>query len=154
MEPKIIILEDISTDQYVMEKSPCGFDTVTKVLQKLGKFHALSYFMNDSQDQTIAGYTEGFMNERMQGNLMFINQVMGLASQVVGGWGKDMEQVAEKLAALTPNLFPKLCKIYAANAPGQGYNVLCHGDFHLRNLLFRWGEGPEKVAESIRFVSL
>lgn len=154
LEPKIIILQDISPDQYVMEKAAVNLDTTTKVLQKLAKFHALSYFMaNDQNDETVPNYTEGFMSEKMQGNVMFVNQMLAMGIEVLKGWGKEMEQVAERLTTLAPVLFPKMIKVYKANPAGSGYNVLNHGDFHLRNLMFKWQEGPEKISESIRFVS-
>lgn len=153
LEPKILILRDISVDQYVMEKSPVNLETTQKVMEKLAKFHALSYFLlNDNHDESIASYTEGFMSERMKGNAEFITQMLGLGTHVIRGWGKEMEKVADRLAILAPGLFQKMIKFYSANAPGTGYNVLNHGDFHLRNMLFKWQEGPEKIAESIQFV--
>lgn len=153
MEPKIIILQDISPEEYVVEKSPQNVDTVTKVLQKLGKFHALSYFLNDNHDEQISQYNEPFMSEKMKGSLQFINQVFGLALPVVKGWGKDMEVVVDRLLALQPVIIPKTLNHFKANAPGQGYNVLNHGDFHIRNILFKWVEDPERVVDAIRFVS-
>lgn len=80
--------------------------------------------------------------------------MVGLAVEVLKTWGKEMEPIAEKLTALAPTLVTKLFKIYSANPAGQGYNVLCHGDFHLRNLLFKWAdqEAPEQCAEAIQFV--
>lgn len=150
MEPKIIILEDITPDEFVMEKGPQSYDTVLKVLKKLAKFHALSFYMNDNHDELIANYTEGFMSERMKGNAAFVQQMMGLAIAVIKDWSKEMEQVAGRLAALMPTMFSRMIKVYG---PGTGYNVLNHGDFHLRNIMFKWMDGPEKSANDIRFVS-
>lgn len=153
LEPKIIILQDISLDQFLMEKGPQNFDTVSKVLKKLAKFHALSYFLNDNHDETIASYREGFISETMKGSVAFINQIVGLAIAVLKGWGKDMEQIADRLTVLLTKLAPQMMTIYGPNPPGKGYNVLNHGDFHIRNLMFKWKEDPEKVVEAIQFVS-
>lgn len=153
LEPKIIILQDITPDQYVTEKTAQNLDTVTKVFKKLAKFHALSYFMNDNHDETISNYTEGFISETMKGSQAYIGQMLTMGISVLSGWGKEMEHIAGKLAAMAPKLAPAMIKVYGPNPPGQGYNVLNHGDFHIRNLLFKWKEeGPEKIAEAIRFV--
>lgn len=151
LAPKIIILQDLTTDNYSMEKIPHNLEVVEKVLAKLAKFHALSFFLaNDSHDETIVNYNEPFISETMKGSLAFISQMFGMAVMVLQGWGKEMEGVVDRLKKLMPTLIPKALSVYQKN---DRYNVLCHGDFHVANLMFKWKEDPEKIVESIRFVS-
>lgn len=42
-------------------------------------------------------------------------------------------------------------KSFIPNKPGCGFNVLNHGDFHMRNILLK--HDPEQRLKSIRFVS-
>lgn len=65
----MIILQDVSVDGYVTEKKPQNLDTTTKVLKKLAKFHALSFFLEDGHEDKISSYTEPFFVGAHEGQL-------------------------------------------------------------------------------------
>lgn len=54
------------------------------------------------------------------------------------------------------NLIENFCEVgrrcYVKNAPGNGFNVLNHGDFHLRNLLGKFN-GESQRLEKFQFVN-
>lgn len=50
------------------------------------------------------------------------------------------EIIAEKIEALKPKFLEKGLKSTSPNKPGEGYNVLNHGDFHAKNLMFKKDE--------------
>lgn len=50
------------------------------------------------------------------------------------------ETIADKLVAIKPKIMEKGVKSTTPNKPGEGYNVLNHGDFHSKNLLFKKDE--------------
>uniref|UniRef100_A0A1B0C983 Putative ecdysteroid kinase n=1 Tax=Lutzomyia longipalpis TaxID=7200 RepID=A0A1B0C983_LUTLO len=45
------------------------------------------------------------------------------------------EEIGEKIGALEKTFTKNLFKVYEPN-PEPGFNVLCHGDFHIRNMMF------------------
>lgn len=151
MSPKILILADIGPENFVPRKDAQNLEVTRKVLQKLAKFHGLSYFMNDSNED-VDTYREGFVSERMAAGLAMFANSFKLAAQVLKDWGKDFEVYGDRILALMPTLLPKIMKIYTANPPGQGFNVLNHGDFHIRNIMFNSDESV-KDPDFIRFVS-
>ena len=69
---------------------------------------------------------------------------------VVETW-EGYEKYLPKIDNLINNLPAIGRKLYTPNKPGHGYNVLNHGDFHLRNLLFKFDEN--KKIQDLLFVS-
>lgn len=151
MKPKILILADIGPENFVPRKDGQNLEITQKVFLKLAKFHALSYYMNDNHEDVDA-YREGFVSERMAASLAMLGQSFGLAAHVLKDWGKDFEVYADRITTLLPSLLPKVMKIYKANPPGQGFNVLNHGDFHVKNIMFNTDQ-TVKDADKLRFVS-
>lgn len=69
---------------------------------------------------------------------MFSNNFQHLAD-IVRLW-PGFEAVADKMVAIRSKLMEKGLKTTAPNKPGEGYNVLNHGDFHAKNMLFKKDE--------------
>lgn len=61
------------------------------------------------------------------------------------------ENYIPKLENLKQTFREKGIKTYTPNKPGDGYNVLNHGDFHIKNLLF---QEDEDEGQEFIFVSL
>lgn len=70
--------------------------------------------------------------------------------EVLSTW-EGFEDFVPKIKNLAKNIREYGQKAYIPNKPGHGYNVLNHGDFHLRNILLKIN--PEKVIDEFRFVS-
>lgn len=64
---------------------------------------------------------------------------------------EGFEHVLPKLDYLIENLADVGRKLYAPNKSGHGYNVLNHGDFHLRNMVLKFDENHK--IQDMRFVS-
>lgn len=61
---------------------------------------------------------------------------MELFAEEVKSW-EGFEMIAEKVEGLIEKFEEKGDKVYRANASGDGYNVLNHGDFHFNNMVFK-----------------
>ncbi|XP_059621270.1 uncharacterized protein LOC132264938 [Phlebotomus argentipes] len=145
-DPTIIIFEDISPQGYKMHDGLFGFDNTVKVLKKLAKYHALSYYMNDNKYNTSVDVTKlkNMMSDEMIAKFKGLFEGFDYLKAEVDNW-PGYEVIAEKLATQNATFPPKLLKIYESN-PEPGFNVLCHGDFHIKNMMFiKNGEDIDKT---------
>jgi hypothetical protein len=78
----------------------------------------------------------------------FFQDTMEAFIEVAKTWNGFGDYIP-KLVSFCENLGELARQCYQANEK-QGYNVLNHGDFHLRNLLVR--NNQENCLESFRFV--
>ncbi|GAB0088785.1 hypothetical protein DMENIID0001_032490 [Sergentomyia squamirostris] len=135
-DPVVMIFDDITKYKYEMHTEFFDFDNVIKITKKLAKFHALSYYINDNKythklniTEFESAFNENFF-ERLKGMFDAFDQ---LQKEVLNWPG--YEKLGEKLSTQKDTLQEKLLPAYKAN-PEPGFNVLCHGDFHLRNMMF------------------
>lgn len=151
--PKILIFKDIAPEGFDMCRMPVPFEKAAQIAVKLGKFHALSYFLKEEQGDTrIETFTNGMFIEKNILDWAFMEQNLTVIIQLMREWGH--EAIAEKLDVLKPHFLNKLLEIYKAQPKGEGLNVLNHGDFHIRNMMFRYGDDVNEKSkfEAIRFV--
>lgn len=80
----------------------------------------------------------------------FFQDTLVVFKESIATW-EGFEHFLPKIDYLQKNLAEIGKRSYRANKPGQGYNVLNHGDFHLRNILFKTNE--QKRLEDFYFVS-
>lgn len=76
---------------------------------------------------------------------------MKLFVDEIGTWD-GFELVAEKMENLIENFEVQGEKVFRANASGDGYNVLNHGEFNINNILFK--KGSDGKLSNVLFVSL
>lgn len=138
-----------------MQHMPVNFEKAQMIARKLGKFHALSFFLNKEH---VAGadpssFKDGFFSEKLIGNWDFIYSNMEALIDLTrdGAWGDEMREVSKKLIDLKPHFAEKMKQIYTPDP--KGVNFLNHGDFHIRNLLFRYKEDDSSKFDGIQFVS-
>lgn len=156
MNPDILIFVDVAPEGFVMQHLPVPFPKASQVARKLAKFHALSYFIAEERGESVyESYTDSFFNQEfgMEGDINFIEEAFKSLAQLVGEWGPVMVEVQKRLEILTPGIVAKLKTIVEKQRKGSGINVLNHGDFHIRNLLFRPHSDDNQHFEAIRLVS-
>ena len=71
--------------------------------------------------------------------------------QVVATW-EGFEDFVPKIEYFAENLKKLGKESFVANKPNYGFNVLNHGDFHMRNILVQLN--PEKYIDSFLFVAI
>lgn len=116
----------------------------------MATFHALSMVMGEDH-KPMTTYTDGFVSSHLEGKSDFIVENVMIFAQTIAEWGPEMKIAATKLFALGPKIFEKLKNVFAKNQI-TGYNVLNHGDFHIKNILFKDNNGM--IGDSSQFVSL
>uniref|UniRef100_A0A1L8DYK0 Putative ecdysteroid kinase n=1 Tax=Nyssomyia neivai TaxID=330878 RepID=A0A1L8DYK0_9DIPT len=134
-DPLILIFDDITKYGYEMTEGFFDFANTTKIVKKLAKFHALSFYMNDNKYNHIdvtkyKTLMEGTMLDRAK---VFFEGFNQLRDEVINWTG--YETIAAKLGTQKETFMKKIEKVYQSN-PDPGFNVLCHGDFHIKNMMF------------------
>uniref|UniRef100_A0A1B0C8D6 CHK kinase-like domain-containing protein n=1 Tax=Lutzomyia longipalpis TaxID=7200 RepID=A0A1B0C8D6_LUTLO len=132
-EPEIIIFEDIAPKGYVMRHKPMNFENTKKLIQKLAKFHALSFYMYNEEKKELDEFKNGLITTKAP--IDFFVQGYLNAVKCIKEW-PGYEEIGEKMEKIGPHFLKKLRKSYIPNKPNDGFNVLNHGDFHIKNLLF------------------
>lgn len=146
---KIIFIDDISPEFFMAEK-PLDFEQSLVVFEKIATFHALSFFMGEDHEP-MKNYKYGFVGDHLEKGSAFLVQTMMQVARNVAEWGGQMKVAGEKLLALESTLFAKLRKIFNKN---DSYNVLNHGDFHIKNILFRNQAEYAKSGDEARLVRI
>ncbi|RZF32681.1 hypothetical protein LSTR_LSTR004109 [Laodelphax striatellus] len=157
----LLILHDLCQDGYVMADRRQGVDFhhCRLVLQTLAKFHAASLVMKHN-DKT------GF--ERMRTHiqeLIFVPEAvpvfgaslensLKMAISTLKSWcGPEdvaLDDAIHKLQMLQGQVFQRMVQVIT---PKEPLAVICHGDFWINNMLFRYNE-EDKTAEDVKFVDL
>ncbi|XP_055687411.1 uncharacterized protein LOC129792405 [Lutzomyia longipalpis] len=136
-DPPVLIFEDISKIGFTMSPDLFDFENTIKIVKKLAKFHALSFYMNDnkySYDLQLPECTGVLLNEKSIDKIKVFFAGLETLKKFIKTW-PGYEEIAEKIENITPVFTQRLLNSYKPN-PEPGFNVLCHGDFHLRNMMF------------------
>lgn len=137
MQPHfVIVLDDLGALGYEKIKQPLeNFEETKQVFQRLAKFHAASYFLINERDEdfrsfefSMFGIEDSFLLEK------FFYEPLDTFTEVLESWG-GYDDCIEKLKVFRENFIGKGKELYKPNK--NGYNVLNHGDFHIKNLLFK-----------------
>ncbi|XP_054287827.1 uncharacterized protein LOC129003556 [Macrosteles quadrilineatus] len=149
----VIVLQDLRQEGFTMadRRSGMDLDHCLIVMQELGRYHAVSYAMKhlrpDEFKKVSSSVKEVFIHK---GNTLLIGCIdhcVGMALKAA----KDQDAtVIERLKSylgkgidsLTPHVIPY-----------EPLAVICHGDFHSNNILFRYTENNNKPIQAA-FVDL
>ncbi|XP_055693498.1 uncharacterized protein LOC129795947 [Lutzomyia longipalpis] len=137
MDPLVLIFEDITTFGYEMHTELCNFENTAKVAKKLAKFHALSFYMHDNKYVYNIDFPQYNGLRIIQEIILAIPMILaGLAlmKEEVKKW-EGYEKIAEKIGDITEKHLISLLDMYKPN-PEPGFNVLCHSDIHIKNMMF------------------
>lgn len=89
-------------------------------------------------------YNGVMLTEKSLEKLQVFVDGLALLKEEVKMW-PGYEKYAEKIEANIPNFLKTLLKVYKPN-PEPGFNVICHGDLHIKNMMFlKNGEEIEKI---------
>ncbi|XP_055915093.1 uncharacterized protein LOC129948211 [Eupeodes corollae] len=146
LEPrKVIIFEDICPKGYtVLRDRQCTMEEVKASLLKLAKWHAVSYKLASEGDTSVTGYKESFLAfkgaEEMPifttGMENFINKLETV---------DDLKHFVPQLRAIKKDVLKRsINSARSGQEKGlEGIFVLCHGDFHRKNLMFKHSSNGE-----------
>lgn len=142
---KCIIFEDIVPLGYrtLNERSANLADSKVAVL-KLAKWHAASYKLAAEGDSSVTDYAHGvFSLKEIEKNPMMVNGMKNFIEKCETI--HELKQYVPKLRLIEKDLVSHCIEsfnTYRKKDP-QGVFVLCHGDFHSRNMMFKKNDKGE-----------
>jgi thiamine kinase-like enzyme len=136
----VIIMEDLGVAGYERITQPLeNFEDSKIVFQRLAKFHAASYFLINERKADFSRFNFCmFAIDDPTVREKFLLEPIDAFVEVLEEWG-GYEEYVEKLKIFKASFEQKGQELYKPNP--NGFNVLNHGDFHVKNLLFKKNEG-------------
>lgn len=153
----VIVLEDIRINGFDTVKIPKDLETSQMIFQRLAKFHASSYFLIENvciyyktaylgiskksffitqgADYSDFNYSVYTMPDAIQES--FFGHNLRIFKEVLMETWLDANIYEERVDFLIENYRERGQKVYSPNKTGNGYNVLNHADFIIRNMMFK-----------------
>ncbi|XP_065354373.1 uncharacterized protein LOC135948846 [Calliphora vicina] len=151
---KVIILEDLCESGY--DTVRCRYLTeeeVKAVYRKLAKLHAVSHMLGHSeQHECVTKYQDGLFSSSA---IMSDDIIANGLSQFINAirTNEEFNIYLDKVQTMQPELIYKCKELYRAYQIHKGQGdifVLNHGDFHMKNLMFKFN--VDKQIEDLMMV--
>lgn len=147
--PLVLVFNDLTQNNFQMIHQPLDMEQIRVVVEKIAKYHALSMVIAESdQSKVVTQFRKGFNMESMRPIMM---SLMGQAKNL----GKEMqtwpgfESIGVHIECSMDKHFDNFTAAY--KTPSKcGFNVLNHGDFHIRNMMFR--KDDQDVIRDVSFL--
>lgn len=138
--PEVIVFDDLTQHNYGMVYEPLTFDTLEVILEKIAKFHALSMVLaeSDEQKELVINHRNTTDREKFRAMFASITRNVKSLAEAIKLW-PGFEAIGEKVDKSQGNLLDRYIDCYSRQST-RGFNVLNHGDFHIRNMMFRKNE--------------
>lgn len=133
---RAIVMEDLGAQGYVRITQPLpNYEDSKRVFQTLAKYHAAGFFLIKRNEADLSRFkTSIFHLEDPMIRETFLNEPFDVLCEVLASWG-GMDEYVVKLKRFRENYIEMGKRLYEPDP--NGYNVLNHGDFHIKNLLFK-----------------
>ncbi|XP_016932852.4 uncharacterized protein [Drosophila suzukii] len=137
---RVMIFEDLVPQGYsVIRDRPVALEELKTAFSKLAKWHAVSMKVINEQPAFLKEFKYGLFDMPTIQNDPFVTTGMKSFIEMLDNlpdlkkYKPYFEQIQEKhLKRLEAEM-----QEYHKNRRNDGYYVLCHGDFHLRNMMFK-----------------
>ncbi|XP_061392916.1 uncharacterized protein LOC133328360 [Musca vetustissima] len=141
---KVIIFEDLCELGYNTIRDRFLTDEEIKaVYRKIARLHAVSFMLGHSDEsEMVTKYQEGFLST----SLPMVNQMISDGINNLIEMLSKHEEFAlyyEKISAMKSDLDRKCKELYRSYTLNKGVGdifVIIHGDFHLKNMMFKFNK--------------
>lgn len=128
------MLKDLSSEGYTVPREAFNeLDDSKAIIQRLAQFHAASFYLADCDGFDFIDYNYSIYQTESVINAFFLDTLKAF-KETLETWEGYVGYIP-KLEYLMGHIGEIGKKCYLPNKPGEGFNVLNHGDFHLRNIL-------------------
>nr|XP_036219450.1 uncharacterized protein LOC106618104 [Bactrocera oleae] len=147
---KVIIFEDIVPLGYeVLRERFVNSEEIKQAYLKLAKWHAISYKINIEEPEYFENYRQGLLSMPKIEENEFMSQGISLLIQQLETM-PAMRNLVPLLQSIREKLFKGAIasfKEYHEARKGNASYVLCHGDFHSKNMMFKHDSNSGKVLD-------
>ncbi|XP_055678189.1 uncharacterized protein LOC129786949 [Lutzomyia longipalpis] len=127
----VLILEDLH-EEYEIISERFDIDNMETVLTQLAQFHAASYYMAAEDKKDFSKFRYGIFNFGTQGSKFFLEGLKDFTKEALK-W-PEFKDFHAQIQGLEEKFMDARNYLYRFDTD---YNVLNHGDFHMRNILFK-----------------
>ncbi|XP_034664622.1 uncharacterized protein LOC117898990 [Drosophila subobscura] len=141
LEPRqVMIFEDLVPQGYtVIRDRPLREEELCRAFSKLAKWHAVSMKILNEQPDFLKEFQYGVGEMPHLMSDPFITTAMPPFIEMLERWPelRKYKPYFEKIKDTYLDTVKCILQEYRKDPQADGYYVLCHGDFHLRNMMFR-----------------
>jgi hypothetical protein len=145
---QVIVMQDLKAEGFKIADRAHGLDLKHSVLvmKQIGRYHGASAVLQQKTPEIFLYFHEGLYGSKVFEipEDYFRTGVMNLA-QEVAKWPQYRERFSEKLLNLADNAYTKF--LDSLKRREDEFNVLCHGDLRLNNMMFRYTKETGEVTD-------
>ncbi|KAL7013977.1 hypothetical protein ACKWTF_015677 [Chironomus riparius] len=148
MTPKpVIILEDVSVNGFKPATATVNddFELSKRIVKYLAKYHAAAFYLHDEQKIDASKFNSTYFQSGETGKMLSMQSYEYL-TKMMPEW-EGFERYAEQFSQFKESFFEKNMKTYAPVSEPGAWNVLNHGDFMMKNFMFRSREEDGSVED-------
>lgn len=136
---RAIVLEDLGAQDYVRITQPLpNYEDSKRVFERLAKFHAAGFFLINEKKDDLSRFKDSMFHfEDPMIRETFLNEPIDVLCDVLTSWG-GLDEYVVKLKEFREKYIEMGKRLYEPDP--NGFNVLNHGDFHIKNLLFKMND--------------
>lgn len=132
-KPFVLMFDDLTVEQFQVVYDPLDFETLKMIIDKIGKYHALSAVLLQNGHTQVTQFEAGITSAMMDMFMPMATHLQNI-SKILQTW-EGFEKIGEKLFKIAPKLAVNFFN--GDKTQNDRFFVLCHGDFHIRNLMFK-----------------
>jgi hypothetical protein len=142
-----IVMEDLKAQGFSMAERIAGLDMnhCLLVMRQLARYHAASAVIHEKEPEHFREFLDSLYvkNPTETTERIFKINAENLANEVEK-WPDHKERFYEKLLKIADNAYTYFAD--SVKRDEEEFNVLCHGDLWLNNMMFRYSEDTGEVA--------
>lgn len=147
-----IVMQDLKAQGFKMADRTRGLELQHSllVMKQIGRYHGASAVLQQKMPENFLYFHEGIYGSKvLEACEDFFRSGLTNLAQEVAKWPHYRERFSEKLLKLADNAYTKFLDSVIRRE--EEFNVLCHGDLWLNNMMFRYSQETGEVTDT-RFV--